>query len=61
MDGDIENVWQDIELRIYPEPFCTSGSIYSMNKKASPKTPFKAKKPLKWVLCKLFQQHHKVF
>ena len=22
MDGDTANVWEDIELRIYPDPFC---------------------------------------
>ena len=31
--GDTENVWEDVELRIYPDPFCTSCQIYSMNKK----------------------------
>ena len=24
MAGDTENVWQNIEIRIYPYPFCTS-------------------------------------
>ena len=23
MAGDTSNVWKDIELRIYPDPFCT--------------------------------------
>ena len=32
--GDTTNVWGDIELRIDPEPFCTSCKIYSMNKRA---------------------------
>ena len=31
--GDTANFWEDIELRIYPEPFCTSCQISSMNKK----------------------------
>ena len=31
--GDTANIWEDIELRIDPDPFCTSCQIYSMNKK----------------------------
>ena len=31
--GDTANVWEYIELRIYPDPFCTSCQISSMNKK----------------------------
>ena len=47
--GDNANVWEDIELRIYPDPFCTSCQISSMNKKARSKTPLKPKAPFKWV------------
>ena len=32
--GDTANVWEDAELRIDAEPFCTSCKISSMNKKA---------------------------
>ena len=32
--GDTANVWEDVELRIDPDPFCTSCKISSMNKKA---------------------------
>ena len=49
--GDTENVWEDVELRIDPDPFCTSCQIYSMNKNARSKTPLKPKSPSKWVLC----------
>ena len=31
--GDIANIWEDSELRIYPDPLCTSCKISSMNKK----------------------------
>ena len=31
--GDADNVWEDIELRIYPDPFCTLCQISSMNKR----------------------------
>ena len=34
LDVDTDNVWEDVELRIYPEPFCTLCQISSMNKKA---------------------------
>ena len=31
--GDTENVWEDVELRIYPDPFFTSRQISSMKKR----------------------------
>ena len=31
--GDTANVWEDIGLRIDPDPFCTSCQISSMKKK----------------------------
>ena len=49
MDGNTANVWEDIELIIDPDPFCTSCQISSMNKKSRSKNPFKPKTPLKWV------------
>ena len=47
--GDTENVWEDVELRIDPDPFCTSCQIYSMSKKARSKIPLKPRAPFKWV------------
>ena len=47
--GDTDNVRKYIELRIDPDPFCTSCQIYSMNKKARFKIPLKPKAPFKWV------------
>ena len=47
--GDTDNFWEDIELRIYPDPFCTSCQISSINKKARSKIPLKPKAPFKWV------------
>ena len=49
MSGDTVNVCQDIEIRIYPDPFCTSCQISSMNKKAGYKNLLKPKEPFKWV------------
>ena len=49
LDGYTGNVWEDIELRIDPYPFCTSCKISSMNKKARSKNPLKPKAPPKWV------------
>ena len=43
--GDTANVWEDVEMRIYPDPFCTSCQISSMNKKARSKIPLKPKAP----------------
>ena len=37
LDVDSDYVWEDIELRIYPDPFCTLCKISSMNKKARSK------------------------
>ena len=47
--GDTANVWEDVELRIDPDLFCTSCQISSMNKKARAKIPLNSKAPLKWV------------
>ena len=49
LDGDTVDVWEDVELRIDPDPFCTSCQISSMNKKAGSKIPLKPKAPFKWV------------
>ena len=40
---------EDVEIRIYPDHFCTSCQISSMNKKARSKIPLKPKSPFKWV------------
>ena len=47
--GDTANVWEDVELRAYPDPFCTSCKVSSMNKKARYNIPLKPKAPFKWV------------
>ena len=49
LDGDTDNVWEDEELRIYLDPFCTSSQISSMNKKARSKISLKPEAPFKWV------------
>ena len=49
MAGDTANVWEDAELKIDPDPFCTSCKISSMNKKAISKVLLKPKAPFKWV------------
>ena len=49
MAGGTANVWEDVELIIYPDPLCTSCQISSMNKKARSKVPLKPKAPFKWV------------
>ena len=48
--GDTTNDWEDVEIIIDPDPFCTSCKISSMNKKARSKLPLKLKAPFKWVL-----------
>ena len=40
--------WQDIEIRVDPDPFFTSCQISKINEKARSKTPLKPKTPFKW-------------
>ena len=47
--GDTANVWEDVEIIIDPDPFCTSCKSSSMNKKARSKISLKPKAPFKWV------------
>ena len=47
ISGDTANVWEDAELKIYPDTFFTSCKISSMNKKARSKLPLKPKAPFK--------------
>ena len=49
MDGDTANVWEDIELKINPDPFGTSCQISSISKKARSKNPLKPRSPFEWV------------
>ena len=58
MAGNTEKIWMVIELRIDPDPFCTSCQISSMNKKATTKNPLNTKSLFKWVLWLLLQQQH---
>ena len=53
LDGDTANVWEDVELRIDPDPFCTLCQISSMNKKARSKIPLKPRAPFKWVFMNI--------
>ena len=47
--GDTVNVWEVVEKRIDPDPFCTACKISSMNIKARSNIPLKPKAPFKWV------------
>ena len=47
--GDTDNFWEDVEIIIDPDPFCTSCQIPSMNKNSRAKIPLKPKAPFKWV------------
>ena len=51
--GDTANVWEDIELRIYSDPFCTSCQISSMKKKARSKIPLKPKAPSRYIFMNI--------
>ena len=56
MAGDTANIWEDIELKIYPDPFCTLCQIYSMNKKAMSKNTLNTKTPFKWDLMDIIPE-----
>ena len=47
--GDTANVWEDAELKIDADPFCTSCKISSKNKKARSKLPLNPKAPFQGV------------
>ena len=47
--GDTANFWENVELRIDPDPFCTSCQISSMKKKAWDKIPLNPKSPFECV------------
>ena len=49
LTGDTDNVWEDIYLRIYSDPCCTSCQISSMNKNDGSKNSLNPKVPFKWV------------
>ena len=58
MGGDTANVWEDIELRIDPDLFCTSCHISSMKKKTRLKIRQRQshlKSGFSWIL---FQKQH---
>ena len=48
--GDTYNFWEDVDLRIDTDHFCTLCQISLMNKKARSKIPLKPKAPFKWFL-----------
>ena len=50
LDGNTDNVWEDIDLRIYQDPSCESRQKNSRNEKARSKIPLKPKAPFKWFL-----------
>ena len=49
LDVDTANIWQYIELGVYPDPFCISCQISTINKNLRSNTPLKFKTPIKWV------------
>ena len=49
MAGDTANVWQDLEFRVDPDPFCTSFQISSINENARSKNPLKPKAHIKQI------------
>ena len=49
LSGYNANIWQDVEIKVDPDPFYTSYQISMINKKARSKIPSKSKKPSKWL------------
>ena len=48
--GDNANVWEDIDLRIDPDPFGSLCQKNSMKKTDKSKNPLKTNAPFKWVI-----------
>ena len=48
--GDTSKVWEDIEIRINPDPFFSSCKLSSMNKNVRSKNTLNTKSSLNWVL-----------
>ena len=59
--GDTATAWEDIELRIYPDPFCISCHIYSKNIKDRYKNPLNPKAPFNWVLIDIIPSTAPIF
>ena len=49
MSGYNELFWQDIDIRVDPDPFCTSCQISTFSKKPRSKTPLNPNTPFKSV------------
>ena len=49
------NIWQDIEISVYPDPLFTSCQISTINKKHRSNTPLKTKTPFKWLSMDILQ------
>ena len=49
LSRDNANVWQEIEVGVDPETFCTSYQIPTINKNSRSKTPLKSNTPFKWL------------
>ena len=49
MAGYTDFFWQDIEIRVDPDPFFPSSQISAINKNPRSNTPLNTKKPFKWV------------
>ena len=49
LNGDTAICFQDIDLRVYPYPFCTSCQISTIKINPRSKTKLNPKTPIKWV------------
>ena len=48
MTRDTANVWQYFDLRVDPDPLCTSYQISTVNENPRSKTPLNTNTPFKW-------------
>ena len=49
-------IWQEIELWVYPDPLFTSCHIYRINTNSISKIPLKPKTDSKWVFMDIIQE-----
>ena len=56
--ADAAGLWEDVEIRMDPDPFCTSCKVATITKKSRSKQPLDPVGPLKWVFMDIIPSPH---
>ena len=57
--ADAAEMWKDVEVKLSPDPFCTSCKIATITKRNRSKVPMKADRPLARVVMDIIPAPHK--